>query len=101
MPAPSTRTPPSSRRRSRSPPSRPRTHGCPDMAQSLQDLGTLRGEAPAPPEAPVYVQKLDAQGRAYATGKRKDAVARVWLRPGSGRIVVNEKDYTEYFGRPV
>jgi small subunit ribosomal protein S9 len=71
------------------------------MAQSLQDLGTLRGDAPAQPEAPVYVQKLDAQGRAYATGKRKDAVARVWLRPGSGRIVVNEKDYTEYFGRPV
>jgi small subunit ribosomal protein S9 len=47
------------------------------------------------------VQKLDAQGRAYATGKRKDAVARVWLKPGSGRILVNEKDYTEYFGRPV
>ena len=71
------------------------------MAQSLQDLGALRGDAPVQPEAPVYVQKLDAQGRAYATGKRKDAVARVWLKPGSGRIIVNEKDYTEYFGRPV
>ena len=71
------------------------------MAQSLQDLGALRGDAPVQPEAPVYVQKLDGQGRAYATGKRKDAVARVWLKPGSGRIVVNEKDYTEYFGRPV
>jgi small subunit ribosomal protein S9 len=64
--------------------------------QSLQDL--------APPEeaaAPVYVQKLDALGRAYATGKRKDAVARVWVKPGSGRILVNDKEYTEYFGRPV
>jgi small subunit ribosomal protein S9 len=71
------------------------------MAQSLQDLGTLRGDAPVQPEAPAHVQKLDAQGRAYATGKRKDAVARVWVKPGSGRIVVNEKDYTEYFGRPV
>ena len=71
------------------------------MAQSLQDLGALRGDPPVQPEAPVYVQKLEAQGRAYATGNRKDAVARVWLKPGSGRIVVNEKDYTEYFGRPV
>jgi small subunit ribosomal protein S9 len=71
------------------------------MAQSLQDLGALRGDTPVQSEAPAYVQKLDAQGRAYATGKRKDAVARVWLKPGSGRILVNEKDYTEYFGRPV
>jgi small subunit ribosomal protein S9 len=71
------------------------------MAQSLEDLGTLRGEPAAQAEAPVHVQKLDAYGRAYATGKRKDAVARVWVKPGSGRIVVNDKDYTEYFGRPV
>ena len=49
----------------------------------------------------MHVQKLDAYGRAYATGKRKDAVARVWVKPGSGRIIVNEKEYTEYFGRPV
>jgi small subunit ribosomal protein S9 len=61
-------------------------------------LGTTIAEAPA---APVYVQKLDAQGRAYATGKRKDAVARVWLSRGTGKIIVNEKDYTEYFARPV
>ncbi len=45
--------------------------------------------------------KIDAQGRAYATGKRKTAVARVWIKPGAGRIVVNDKDHTEYFGRPV
>jgi small subunit ribosomal protein S9 len=73
--------------------------------QSLEELGSVAGtEAtgePAEPQAPVYVQKLDAQGRAYATGKRKDAVARVWLKPGTGRITVNKKDYTDYFGRPV
>jgi small subunit ribosomal protein S9 len=45
------------------------------------------------------VQKIDAQGRAYATGRRKDAVARVWLKPGSGKVVVNGKDQTDYFCR--
>jgi small subunit ribosomal protein S9 len=63
---------------------------------SLQDLAAAN-----PVAAPVHVQKLDAQGRAYATGKRKDAVARVWVKPGSGKIVVNDKDYSEYFARPV
>lgn len=43
----------------------------------------------------------DAQGRAYATGKRKDAVARVWVKPGSGKVTVNGKDMAEYFARPV
>ncbi|MCT8267541.1 30S ribosomal protein S9 [Afifella sp. JA880] len=72
------------------------------MAETLQDLSELGGtEAAAQPEAPVHVQKLDEYGRAYATGKRKDAVARVWVKPGSGRITVNDKDYTDYFGRPV
>ena len=71
------------------------------MAQTLEDLGALRGEPAAQPDAPVHVQKLDAYGRAYATGKRKDAVARVWVKRGSGRITVNDKEYTEYFGRPV
>lgn len=51
--------------------------------------------------APVYEQKLDAQGRAYATGKRKNAIARVWVKPGTGKIIVGGKDYTEYFARPV
>jgi small subunit ribosomal protein S9 len=71
------------------------------MAQetkSLDDLGALKGAAP---EAPVHVQKLDSLGRAYATGKRKDAVARVWLKPGRGQITVNKKDYKQYFARPV
>jgi small subunit ribosomal protein S9 len=71
------------------------------MAQSLEDLGALKGDEPAEQQAPVHVQKLDGLGRAYATGKRKDAVARVWVKPGSGRITVNDKEYTEYFGRPV
>jgi small subunit ribosomal protein S9 len=69
--------------------------------QSLEELGGALGTAPAVPETPVYEQKLDAYGRAYATGKRKDAVARVWVKPGGGRIIVNGKDFTEYFARPV
>lgn len=71
---------------------------------SLEELGTLAADGdatPAAPEAPVHVQKLDAQGRAYATGKRKDAVARVWLQPGTGKVTVNDKDMSAYFGRPV
>jgi small subunit ribosomal protein S9 len=67
--------------------------------QSLKDLQP--GGETAEPQAPVHVQKLDQHGRAYATGKRKDAVARVWVKPGSGRIIVNDKDHTAYFGRPV
>lgn len=49
----------------------------------------------------VYVQKLDAQGRAYGTGKRKNAIARVWIHPGKGKITVNDRDLTVYFARPV
>ncbi|WP_181705426.1 30S ribosomal protein S9 [Chthonobacter rhizosphaerae] len=68
----------------------------------LSSLSELAGTAPAAqPEAPVHVQKLDKFGRAYATGKRKDAVARVWVKPGTGKITVNDKDFTAYFGRPV
>ena len=67
--------------------------------KSLDDLGALKGAAPA--DAPVHVQKLDSLGRAYATGKRKDAVARVWIKPGKGVITVNKKDYKQYFARPV
>lgn len=70
---------------------------------SLEELGEATGAVveTAEPEAPVHVQKLDAQGRAYATGKRKDAVARVWLKPGSGRVTINDKDMNAYFARPV
>jgi small subunit ribosomal protein S9 len=74
-----------------------------EEVKTLEDLGELTGgaEEPAEPAAPVYEQKLDAQGRAYATGKRKDAVARVWIKPGPGSITVNGKDHTQYFARPV
>jgi small subunit ribosomal protein S9 len=51
-------------------------------------------------EAVLREQQLDKQGRAYATGRRKDAVARVWLKPGSGRIVINEREQEVYFARP-
>ena len=71
------------------------------MAETLQTLDQLATLKPAAPEAPKYVQKLDKQGRAYATGKRKDAVARVWLKPGPGKIVINERTIEVYFARPV
>ncbi|KPQ09310.1 MAG: SSU ribosomal protein S9 RpsI [Saliniramus fredricksonii] len=66
--------------------------------QSLSDLGQ---QDETPVEAPVHVQKLDAHGRAYATGKRKDAIARVWIKPGSGKISVNGRELAVYFARPV
>ena len=66
--------------------------------KTLEDLGGLKD---AVQSAPVHVQKLDAHGRAYATGKRKDAVARVWIKPGSGKIIVNDKEFAAYFARPV
>ena len=58
--------------------------------------------APPPPaeEAPIREQQLDKQGRAYATGRRKDAIARVWLKPGSGKIIVNGREQEVYFARP-
>ena len=65
---------------------------------SLAALGTV---VPSTQAAPVHVQKLDAQGRAYATGKRKNAIARVWVKPGTGKITVNGKEYAQYFARPV
>ena len=75
-----------------------------DTANSLADLETLGAETSAPAgsqiAAVIREQELDAQGRAYATGKRKDAVARVWLKPGSGKIVVNGRDQEVYFARP-
>jgi small subunit ribosomal protein S9 len=74
------------------------------MAENIQSLEELRGAlggASAPSDAPRYVQKLDAQGRAYATGKRKNAVARVWIKPGSGKVVVNDRALEVYFARPV
>ncbi|MEQ1726168.1 MAG: 30S ribosomal protein S9 [Sphingopyxis sp.] len=71
-----------------------------DTLESLADLGTATGtEAPAAAPS-LREQILDKQGRAYATGRRKNAVARVWLKPGSGKITVNGRDQTSYFARP-
>ncbi|MDK1385018.1 30S ribosomal protein S9 [Sinorhizobium sp. 7-81] len=68
----------------------------------MADLSALKDIATtAEPAAPVHVKKVDAQGRSYATGKRKDAVARVWVKPGSGKITINGKPYVAYFARPV
>jgi len=69
----------------------------PDALSAAKDAG-LGADVQ---EAPVHVQKLDKFGRAYATGKRKDAVARVWVRPGTGKITVNDRDIEVYFARPV
>ena len=73
------------------------------MAETLSSLADLAGTsaAPAAQEAPVHVQKLDKYGRAYATGKRKNAVARVWIEPGRGLATVNGKPLDQYFARPV
>ena len=70
--------------------------------KSLDDLKAAVGTAaPAAAEAAVRAPVRDKLGRAYATGKRKDAVARVWVKPGSGKVVVNGKEMAVYFARPV
>ena len=71
-----------------------------ETINSLEDLGAANVAAVAA-DAPVHVQKLDAQGRAYATGKRKNAIARVWIKPGAGKITVNGKEFNAFFARPV
>jgi small subunit ribosomal protein S9 len=71
------------------------------MAQQTQTLADLKDLTRAPEAQQARAPKLDAQGRAYATGRRKDAVARVWVKPGSGRITVNGRDLQVYFARPV
>jgi small subunit ribosomal protein S9 len=67
----------------------------------MATLSDLQSLAPAAVAAPVRERKVDAQGRAYATGKRKNAVARVWIKTGSGKIIVNGREVTTYFARPV
>ena len=69
--------------------------GAATVAASSDDAGT-----PAVSNTPLREQELDKQGRAYATGRRKDAVARVWLKPGTGKIVVNGREQEVYFARP-
>ena len=70
--------------------------------KSLDDLKSAVGNAPAAaPAAAVRAPVRDKLGRAYATGKRKNAIARVWVKPGSGKVVVNGKDMAAYIARPV
>jgi small subunit ribosomal protein S9 len=83
----------------------------PPRSQTFQGLASLRqalqqarpaAPTPVPTVAPIDIEpRRDALGRSYATGKRKDAVARVWIKPGSGRIEVNGRDSPVYFARPV
>ncbi|MBY0510400.1 MAG: 30S ribosomal protein S9 [Rhodospirillaceae bacterium] len=67
-----------------------------EQKQTLADLKTATAGAP-----PKAEPKRDAQGRSYATGKRKNAVARVWIKPGKGKITVNDRTFEGYFVRPV
>lgn len=83
-----------------------------NTVSDLSDLKDIAGDAPAAdaaeiaqtvaanPAAPLREQELDAQGRAYATGRRKDATARVWIKPGTGKVTVNGRDQEVYFARP-
>ncbi len=61
----------------------------------------LKGMGTATAEMVVHERKVDAQGRSYATGKRKNAIARVWIKPGKGKITINGRDQEIYFARPV
>ncbi len=76
------------------------------MAEEIKSLDDLQGavdgaEGVVAEEAIKREPQRDELGRSYATGKRKDAVARVWVRPGSGKVTVNGKDLAKYFARPV
>ena len=71
------------------------------LAQAAAASQAAAPDAPAVQEAPPREPVRDALGRSYATGKRKNAVARVWIRPGSGKVVVNGRDMNAYFARPV
>ena len=79
-----------------------------ETVSDLADLKDIAGNAPEGDAAqiaetaqvPLREQELDKEGRAYATGRRKDATARVWLKPGSGKVIVNGKDQEVYFARP-
>ncbi|HAL89239.1 MAG TPA: 30S ribosomal protein S9 [Erythrobacter sp.] len=79
-----------------------------ETVSDLADLKDIAGNAPEGDAAqiaetaqvPLREQELDKEGRAYATGRRKDATARVWLKPGSGKVIINGKDQEVYFARP-
>jgi small subunit ribosomal protein S9 len=69
------------------------------MSEQKQTLADLKTATTA--QAPKAEPKRDKQGRSYATGKRKNAVARVWIKPGKGKITVNDRTFEAYFVRPV
>ena len=71
------------------------------MAQGMEALEALRTTGATPAAAEAAEPKIDPQGRAYATGKRKNAIARVWIKPGKGKITINGRDQEVYFARPV
>ena len=75
-----------------------------DTVQNLADLDQLSAEGAAPeaqPAAPTYEQVRDEFGRSYATGRRKESAARVWVKPGSGVVMINGRPIDQYFARPV
>lgn len=72
-----------------------------DVTNEATGFDALKGLTATAEAAPEYVQKLDAQGRAYATGKRKNAIARVWVKPGTGQFTINGKDQMQYFAREI
>lgn len=75
-----------------------------ENASEVEGMAALSAltDAPAEQVAPAVIEtKIDAQGRSYATGRRKNATARVWVKRGSGQIVINGRDVTQYFARPV
>ena len=71
------------------------------MAEDFGALAAIKDTLPQPVAPVVRTPKIDTRGRSYATGRRKDAVARVWVKPGSGKIVVNGRALEVYFARPV
>jgi len=71
-----------------------------DLAQGVDAPAAVTAAAPVVSNMPLRQQELDKQGRSYATGRRKDAVARVWVKPGTGKITVNGRDQETYFARP-
>ena len=71
------------------------------MSEQKQTLADLKTATSGVTVAPKVEPKRDKQGRSYATGKRKNAVARVWIKPGKGKITVNERTFEGYFVRPV
>ena len=72
-----------------------------DTANTLEDLKTLGDGETAIVEEITVEPKIDEHGRAYGTGRRKEATARVWVKPGSGKITINGRDQEQYFARPV